>query len=78
MSFYKSNFAFSCNEILYDDAYRCKIAILKKDNDILEFFQFQEFRPLPEYRKSLENDLKTLGAKHLAFEVDNIESEFDR
>ncbi len=34
--------------------------------------------PLPQYRKDLNNDLKTIGVKHFSFAVSGIEGEYKR
>lgn len=39
----------------------------------LELFCFKDYNPLPEYRKNLLDDLKTIGTKHLALGVENID-----
>ena len=78
ISFYEKNFGFKCDDILEDKTLKFKIALLKRDSIILEFFQFQEFNPLPEYRKDIGSDIKTLGVKHFAFEVNNIEETYKR
>jgi len=78
IAFYGRLFGFKCSDVCDDKTSKLKIALLKKDRVALELFQFQQYNSLPEYRKDLNNDLKTLGVKHFAFEVDNIESEFER
>lgn len=44
-----------------------------KDRLVIELFSVKDFNPLPEYRKDLLFDLKTLGVKHFAFKTENIE-----
>ena len=73
IAFYGRLFGFKCSDVFDDKTSTFKIALLKKDQVTLELFQFQQYNPLPEYRKDLDNDLKTLGVKHFAFEVDAIE-----
>ncbi|MBR9675633.1 VOC family protein [Candidatus Woesearchaeota archaeon] len=50
-----------------------KIALMYLNNGYgLELFSFKEFNPLPEYRKTLIGDLRTIGTKHLALGVEDI------
>jgi glyoxylase I family protein len=76
LDFYKENFGLRCQEIFEIKAQGLRIAILKKDNVALELFEFQKRKILPEYRKKLGSDLKTLGAKHFAIEVADIKKAF--
>lgn len=54
------------------------IALLKNENMALELFEFKRYRPLPSYRRTLVQDLRTLGVKHFAVEVPDILSAFKR
>ena len=49
-----------------------KINMLKLDNMILEIFCYKDYDKLPESAKGLADDLKTLGTKHFALGVDDI------
>ncbi len=48
------------------------IALLKKDDIVLEIFEFKKHRPLPKYRRKLGDDLRTLGVKHFSVEAPDI------
>lgn len=51
-----------------------QIALLTCGECRLELFHFVEkTKPLPKYRKEVMSDLAVVGAKHVCFEVDNIE-----
>lgn len=54
-----------------------KIAMMRLANYNLELFCFEDYKPLPEYRKKLSDDLHTLGTKHLAFGVEDIDHAFN-
>ncbi|HQO38423.1 MAG TPA: VOC family protein [Candidatus Omnitrophota bacterium] len=54
------------------------IALLKRGNITLELFEFKKRRPLPQYRKTLDNDLRTLGVKHFSFETNNITAAYNK
>jgi glyoxylase I family protein len=69
LNFYSKHFGFKCTEKFEIKSAGLKIYILKKDNASFELFEFKNHKPLPKYRKNLDSDLKTLGAKHFAFEV---------
>ncbi len=70
--FYKKHFGFKCTQCFQIKSSGLKICILKKDNVALELFEFKNYKALPEYRKNLDSDLKTLGTKHFAIAVDDI------
>ena len=42
----------------------------------LELFQFSKHRPLPQYRRRVDSDLRTVGIKHFSAEVRDIEGLF--
>jgi catechol 2,3-dioxygenase-like lactoylglutathione lyase family enzyme len=76
--FYSKIFGFSPVEKFQDQSSDLTVCLLKKDDITLELFKFKEYSPLPQYRKNLDSDLKTLGAKHFAFEVDTIEIWYEK
>ncbi len=76
--FYEKNFGLKCKEKFQPGANGVVICILEKEAVTLELFQFDDFNPLPRYRRNLDSDLKTLGVKHFAFEVDNIEAAYNK
>jgi len=78
IAFYKNNFGLKCREKLQIESAGLKIAILKKGDVSLELFEFKRHKPLPIYRKDLDSDLKTIGAKHFAFAVADIGEEYKR
>ncbi|MCR5183942.1 MAG: VOC family protein [Opitutales bacterium] len=51
-----------------------RIALMKNGNAILELFCYKNPAPLPDYRKTLPDDLQTLGCKHFALATDDIVS----
>ena len=53
------------------------IAILKGAFN-LELFEFQKHKPLPQYRKSLDNDLRTFGVKHFSLKTKNITAAYNK
>jgi catechol 2,3-dioxygenase-like lactoylglutathione lyase family enzyme len=73
ITFYQKNFGHRCAEKYFIKSAQLRIAILKKDDVVLELFEFKKHKPLPIYRKDLDSDLKTIGAKHFAFAVEDIE-----
>lgn len=73
IDFYKRVFGFECIKRFYIEALKAEACFLKKGDSTLELFNFKDFKPLPDYRKSLVTELKTLGVKHFAFKIKNIE-----
>lgn len=47
---------------------------LDKDGMILELFCFHDRKPLPDSARELESDLKSMGTKHIALGVEDIDS----
>ena len=78
ISFYEKILGFKCTDRLGNKTNQPQICILNKDNVTLELFQFNTYEPLPEYRRKLNSDLHTIGTKHVAIEVDNIEETFKK
>ena len=76
--FYRKNFGFKCSKKYWLKSLGLKICIIKKDNVALELFEFKKHKPLPKYRKNLESDLVTLGTKHFAFAVEDIERTYKK
>lgn len=54
------------------------IVVLRKESLTLELFEFKKRKALPQYRKALDSDLRTLGVKHFSVEVDNVTSWFKK
>jgi catechol 2,3-dioxygenase-like lactoylglutathione lyase family enzyme len=77
-AFYRKHFGFKCQEKYTVEPEKLKICILKKDEVVLELFCFKRHKGLPAYRKDLDSDLKTLGIKHFALKVADIEKTFWR
>lgn len=73
INFYKEVFGFSLIKKFYIEALGAEACFLEKDGLVIELFSFKNYNHLPEYRKNLIDDLKTLGVKHFAFKVRNIE-----
>jgi len=48
------------------------IAFVRNGDFELEIFAYKEPRDLPEERKHPDEDIKTIGTKHLAFRVSNL------
>lgn len=53
-----------------------KAAMLKRGDFIVELFDVEGAAPLPESRRVPNEDLKTRGTKHIAFEVEDIHAVF--
>jgi glyoxylase I family protein len=78
VAFYSRNFGLKPGRRFRIRHSGLKICILKKADVALELFHFKDYLPLPEYRKYLTTDLKTLGTKHPAFSVSNIERAYNK
>ena len=78
IDFYKKAFGFICANRFQIESAGLDIGVLQKDGVRLELFGFKDFNPLPEYRKNLDSDLKTLGVKHFCLGVADIEKTYIR
>ncbi|MFA5099251.1 MAG: VOC family protein, partial [Candidatus Omnitrophota bacterium] len=54
------------------------MVMLKKVGMTLELFEFKKHKSLPQYRKTLGNDLQTLGVKHFSLETKNITAAYNK
>lgn len=76
IDFYKQVFGLEYVRRFYIEALKAEACFLKKGDFALELFNFKDFKSLPDYRKSLVTDLKTLGVKHFAFKIKNIKGAY--
>ncbi len=76
--FYRKHFGFRLTEEYPHKEAGLTIAVLKKNDIALELFEFKKSHALPNYRKGLNTDLKTIGAKHFSFAVADIERAYKR
>jgi catechol 2,3-dioxygenase-like lactoylglutathione lyase family enzyme len=72
IDFYEQNFGFTCQRVFEMSNGIGKVALLKKAAFTVEMFAYSDALPLPDYRKTPDTDLKTLGVKHFALNVDDI------
>jgi glyoxylase I family protein len=54
------------------------MVMLKKSGMTLELFEFKKHKSLPQYRKTLDHDLQTLGVKHFSLETKNITAAYNK
>lgn len=78
VAFYGKFFGLKCSEKYTHKKIGLTIAVLRKENVALEFFEFKKCIALPGYRKTLDSDLKTIGVKHFSFGVVDIKGVFKR
>ena len=77
-AFYKKFFGVRCVARYAHPDKGMVIALLKKGSLTLELFEFKKRKALPQYRRTLDADLRTLGVKHFSVEVGNIMSWFTK
>ena len=77
IEFYKQNFGFTLERLIEVPQRNSKVALLKKAGFTIEMFQFADALPLPDYRKTTESDVKTIGVKHFCMRVNDIDSASD-
>ena len=75
IAWYVKNLGF---EVLKDDGYipplKSKIVFLEKDGYQIELFEYDEPKQIPEDRLTPNTDLQTVGTKHVAFAVDDMDA----
>ncbi len=63
---------FTRSEMIRVEAEKLWIGLLRSGAVVLEFFAYGGTQPLPDYRRTLSSDLRTIGTKHAAFAVTDI------
>lgn len=76
LHWYSECFGFERVRVFDKPALQVKGATMKLGSFKFEIFAPYEPSKLPEYRKTLESDLKTLGTKHFALNSDDLESAY--
>ena len=72
IDFYGKNFGFSCERVIELPDRNGRVALLRRAGFTIEMFEFAGALPLPDDRKTPTADLKTIGVKHFALQVDDI------
>ena len=72
IKFYEGNFGFICERVVELPGQRGKVALLNLAGFAIEMFELANVSPLPDYRKTPETDLSTVGVKHFALKVKDI------
>ncbi|SCJ37583.1 putative lyase [uncultured Eubacterium sp.] len=75
---YKENLDFDLVDDDYVEPLHARICFIKNGNYQIELFQYDHPKPLPAERRMPNDDLQTVGTKHVAFEVDNMAEMKDR
>lgn len=75
IEWYRKNLGF---EVVKDDGYvpplKSKIVFMEKDGYLIELFEYDEPKKIPEERLLPNTDLQTVGTKHVAFATDNMDA----
>ncbi len=75
LEWYRKNLGF---ELVKDDGYTpplgAKICFIEHDGYQIELFEYDDPKPIPEDRLMPNTDLQTVGTKHLALAVDDMEA----
>jgi len=72
IEFYVKDFGLSCERVIELPNRNGKVALLMRAGFAIEMFEVAGVLPLPDYRKTPDSDLRTIGVKHFALEVDDI------
>ncbi len=75
LDWYRKNLGF---ELVKDDGYvpplGAHICFIEKDGYQIELFEYDDPKPIPEDRLTPNTDLQTIGTKHVAFAVDDMDA----
>ncbi len=75
LEWYAKNLGF---ELVKEDGYvpplGAKICFIEKDGYQIELFEYDDPKPIPEDRLTPNSDLQTIGTKHLALAVDDMDA----
>ena len=75
LTWYERNLGF---RLVKDDGFvpplGARICFLERDGFQLELFRYEDPRPIPEDRLLPDTDLRTVGTKHAAFQVDDMDA----
>ena len=75
LAWYRDNLGF---ELVKDDGWlpplEARVCFVERDGFQLELFQYKEPKPIPADRLHPNLDLQTVGTKHVAFGVDDMDS----
>lgn len=72
LNWYQENLDFALVNDNYVEPLHARICFIKKGDYQIELFQYDFPKPLPDSRRMPNDDLQTVGTKHVAFEVDNM------
>ena len=77
IEFYKKNFGFNVERLIELPQRNLRVALLQKAGFTIEMLQFADALPLPDYRKTMETEGKTIGVKHFCMRVNDIQAASD-
>jgi methylmalonyl-CoA/ethylmalonyl-CoA epimerase len=72
VEWYEKNLGFKKIKDDYVPPLKARIVFLSNGDYELELFQYDDPKPLPQERLMPNDDLQTVGTKHVAFEVDDM------
>ena len=76
MRWYESRLGFKLINRFENPKLDAKIVLMALGRYHLELVCFKEQKPLPNYRKTLASNLKTIGTKHMALGTNDIEQAY--
>lgn len=74
LAWYAKNLDFVLEKDEYVPALKARVCFLQNGAFQLELFQYDAPKPLPEERLTPNSDLQTVGTKHVAFEVPDMQA----
>lgn len=77
IAWYRNMLGFSIEKRLIIDEISARIAFMKHGDFYIELFETKDATPLPEDRSYPDRDIQTHGTKHIAFEVEDVQTFVD-
>lgn len=74
LAWYKKNLDFELVNDSYVPPLKARICFIKNGDFQIELFQYDDPKPLPRDRFTPNSDLQTIGTKHAAFEVKDMQA----
>lgn len=71
---YRKNLGFEVVSDAYIPPLKCRVVFISNGDFEIELFEHDEKKPIPDERLAPNSDIQTVGTKHIAFRVNNMES----
>lgn len=74
LAWYRRNLGFELVKDSYAPPLHARVCFIRSGDFELELFQYDDPKPIPEDRLTPNTDLQTIGTKHIAFQVSDMDA----